>query len=126
MESYDKQVPPTVDASVPAKIMEEICSVLHDAQFGLTEDAIMAVVAMRRYRAISCALEDLVLMGELDARRRPDVSEEAAPSIHDYVFWRPCEEEQAERRKPQPRQAFLSRVFFAPLNLVNWISRLLT
>jgi len=77
--------------------MEEVCAALRDAKYGLTEDGVGAVVAIRRYRAILSTVEDLVLRGELNAERRPGVTEDMRLTIHDYIFSALSD---GERRKP--------------------------
>jgi hypothetical protein len=75
-EDYTPAVPLT---AAEVQLMEEIATVLRDATYGLTEDGILAVVAIRRYRAIVSAIEDLILMGKIGAERRPRVSEDTPP-----------------------------------------------
>ena len=94
-EDHSPAVPPT---AAEAQLMEEVVTVLRDAPYGLTEDGILAVVAIRRYRAIVSAIEDLILVGQLDAERRPGVSEDTLPSVHDYVFRALSDEERAPLR----------------------------
>jgi hypothetical protein len=98
MEPHEDHVPEIPPTAKEAQLMEEVHTVLHDAKYGLTEDGILAVVAIRRYRAIVSAIEDLILMGKLDAERRPGVSEDTLPSLHDYVFRALSDEEQAQLR----------------------------
>jgi len=81
--------------------MGEVYTALRGAKCGLTEGGIAAVVTLRRHRAILAAMEDLVLMGKLDAERRPDVPSDAVPDIDDFIYHALSENEQAERRKPR-------------------------
>ncbi len=125
MESTEHRVPKVMNTATDAELTEEIHAVLCAAQATLSEDAILAVIAMRMEKATLSVLEELILEGTFDAVRNDNVPEGAPLSSNNYVFCALSEEQRAERRKPQPRQNFLTRVFFAPLNLLNRVSRVL-
>jgi hypothetical protein len=98
MESYEQSPSEISPTAADAQFMEEVSTALRDATYGLTEDGILAVVAIRRYRAIVSAIEDLILMGKIDAERRAGISEDTLPSVHDYVFRALSDEEQTQLR----------------------------
>ena len=98
---------------------------LRDAKATLSEDGILAIIAMRHERAVLSVLEDFVLRGECDATRNSGIPEDAPLRSRDFAFCGVPEEVQAERRMPQPHLALLSRLFFAPLSLLAHVSRLL-
>jgi hypothetical protein len=98
MESHEDHAPEAPPAAEDTRIDGEIIAALRDATYGLTDDGIGAVVAIRRYRAILSSLEHLILVGKLEAERRPGVSEDTVLSVHNYVFRALSDEEQAQLR----------------------------
>jgi hypothetical protein len=79
------------------RFTNEVLAVLEDAKYGLTEDEILAVITMRRERAVYEALEALLLNGELGAAL--EGPRNRMPTAGDFKFWRLTEEEAAERRR---------------------------
>ena len=99
METNEPRVPEVQSSAQDVKFMEEVVAALRSATDGLTEDAILAVLAIRQYREIVSALEDLILMGEIDAERRAGVSDDVPTTVRDFVFFRVSDEDKALRRK---------------------------
>ena len=100
MESYEDHAPQTLSATEDARLREEMLAALRDATYGLTDDGIGAVVTIRRYRALLSSLEELILVGKLNAELRPGVSEDTLLSVHDYVFYARPEQAQLPTRAP--------------------------
>jgi len=103
MKSPEDHAPEAPPAAEDTRFDEEILAAFRDATYGLTDDGIGAVVAIRRYRTILSSLEDLILVGKLDAERRPGISEDTLPSVHDYIFRALSDEEQAQLRTLEKR-----------------------
>lgn len=95
MEPYENQLPKLGDMPGDAGLMNDMVSVLTDAKFGLTEDDILAVIAIRQYRTVVSALEDLILMGKIGAERR-DVHESTPVTIRSFVFYCLSDDEQGK------------------------------
>jgi hypothetical protein len=74
---------------------EEILNVFRAAKAGLTDDDLEAVLAIRHYRGIIDALEDLVLSGELGAERIDE--HEEAITLKNYRFYALSTEEKPEQ-----------------------------
>jgi len=89
---------PAVDTGVVDERFEsEVLAVLEGAKYGLTEDEILAVITMRRERALYEALEALLLDGALGAALE---ARDRMPTAGDLSFWLLTDEELAERRPP--------------------------
>lgn len=98
MKSHEDHAPEAPPAAEDTRFDEEILAALRDATHGLTEDGILAVIAIRRYRAIVSAIEDLILAGKLDAELRPGASKDTLLTVHDYIFHALSDDEQAQLR----------------------------
>jgi hypothetical protein len=69
-----------------AKLAEEIREALRDAKHGLTDDGLGAVVAIRRERRILSVIEELLLLGKIDARLRSGASEDTPLAFDNFEF----------------------------------------
>jgi hypothetical protein len=96
MDSQEDHAPEAPPAAENTELDGKILAALRDATYGLTEDGILAVVAIRRYRAILSAIEDLILVGEADAERRRGVSADTLLCVQDFIFRAFPNEEQVE------------------------------
>ena len=84
-------------ATTEHRLAEDILAVLFEAKAGLTEDEILAVMTLRRERAIFEALEGLLLEGVIGAKHEAPPDRVATSS--DFAFWGLTKEEVAARRK---------------------------
>jgi hypothetical protein len=79
------------------RLAEDVLVVLSEATAGLTEDEILAVITMRRERAIFVALEELILQGGVGATREGPLDRVATSG--DFAFWALTDDEVAARRR---------------------------
>ena len=98
MEPREDHCPAGPPTTPEAQLKVEVLAVLCDATCPLTEDGIGAVIAIRRYCATLSAIEELILVGKIDAERCAGVSEETPPSVDNYVFRALSDEEQTQIR----------------------------
>src|SRR5262245_25439434 len=78
-------------------LAQDILAVLSEAKAPLTEDEILAVITLRRERTLFEVLEELILQGELGAKR--EASSKSVATSGDFSFWTLTEEEVAARQK---------------------------
>jgi len=87
------------------RFKEEVYSVLCDARAKLSEDGILAIIAIRRERLCHvCSGGTHPLKGKCEAARVADLPADAPLLSKNYRFLHLHEEEQAERRKPRPHR----------------------
>src|SRR5262245_24549846 len=91
---------PATDTSTNDRFAREVLSVLLDADAKLSEDGILAVIAMRRQCAMIAAIERFILDGTCEAVHEPDNKENAALYFDDFSFYALADEERDLRRKP--------------------------
>jgi hypothetical protein len=97
-EEHPRSEPHPENAAKTAhRLAEEILAVLSEAKAGLTEDEILAVMTLRRERAIFETLEDLLLEGVIGAAR--EAPPDRVATSDDFAFWALTEEEVAARLK---------------------------
>ena len=87
MESNNQSPEVSLDLG-DVELMKEVVHVLDDTKCPLTQESILALVAIRLQSKILSALEDLMLTGQVEAEVRPDVSDEAGLSVDSYLFRR--------------------------------------
>src|SRR5262245_10886520 len=101
------------------RLADEVLAVLKDADAGLSEEEILAIVTIRRERTLMSCLEELILQGECGAVL--EKSGDGPVTSQDFAFYAFTDEERAERPKRVARRTLLQRI----LTPIQRLSRLL-